>query len=81
VQRGAPDELRGRAFTVIMSTNYLFFGIGFVVAGLMRDAIGPRWVWATAGLLFAVAAVTAWVLTQGADVEQPVESRPEQALA
>jgi MFS family permease len=81
VQRGASDEFRGRAFTVIMSTNYLFFGIGFVVAGLMRDAIGPRWVWATAGLLFAVAAMTAWALTHGADVEETVESRPEQAVA
>jgi MFS family permease len=83
VQRGAPDELRGRAFTVIMSTNYLFFGIGFVVAGLMRDAIGPRWVWATAGLLFAVASVAAWALSHGerSEVEEPPESQPGQAVA
>jgi MFS family permease len=81
VQRGAPDELRGRAFTVIMSTNYLFFGIGFVVAGLMRDAIGPRWVWATAGLLFGVAAVTAWALTHGSESEERAGSQPEQAVA
>jgi len=83
VQRGAPDELRGRAFTVIMSTNYLFFGVGFVVAGLMRDAIGPRWVWATAGLLFAVAALTAWVLAhdEGSEVEEPTEAQPRQAVA
>ena len=26
VQRGAPDELRGRAFTVIMSSNYVVLG-------------------------------------------------------
>ena len=82
VQRGAPDELRGRAFTVIMSTNYLFFGIGFVVAGLMRDAIGPRWVWAAAGVLFGIAATTAWALCHGlADTEETVESRPGQAVA
>jgi MFS family permease len=82
VQRGAPDELRGRAFTVIMSTNYLFFGVGFVVAGLMRDAIGPRWVWAAAGVLFGVAATTAWALCHGlAETEETVESRPGQAVA
>ena len=82
VQRGAPDELRGRAFTVIMSTNYLFFGLGFVVAGLMRDAIGPRWVWAIAGLLFGIAALTAWALSHGlADREETVESQPRRAVA
>jgi MFS family permease len=81
VQRGAPDELRGRAFTVIMSTNYLFFGIGFVVAGVMRDAIGPRWVWGTAGLLLALASLTAWMLVNGAELERPAEAEPKQAVA
>ena len=81
VQRGAPDELRGRAFTVIMSTNYLFFGIGFVVAGLMRDAIGPRWVWGTAGLLLGVAALAAWALIHGVEAQQRAEAEPEQAVA
>jgi MFS family permease len=77
VQRGAPDHIRGRAFTVIMSTNYLFFGIGFVVAGLMRDTIGPRWVWGTAGLLLALASLTAWMLVQGAELGQPAEAEPQ----
>ena len=81
VQRGAPDELRGRAFTVIMSTNYVFFGIGFVVAGLMRDAIGPRWVWGTAALLLGVASLAAWALAQGAELEQTGEAQPEHAPA
>jgi MFS family permease len=81
VQRGAPDELRGRAFTVIMSTNYVFFGIGFVVAGLMRDAIGPRWVWGTAAMLLGLAALAAWSLVQGADLEQAAEAEPEHAAA
>jgi MFS family permease len=81
VQRGAPDAVRGRAFTVIMSTNYVFFGIGFVVAGLMRDAIGPRWVWGTAGLLLGLASVAAWILAQGEELAQPAEAEPEQAVA
>jgi MFS family permease len=81
VQRGAPDELRGRAFTVIMSTNYVFFGAGFVAAGLMRDAIGPRWVWGTAALLLGVAALAAWALVQGAELEQAADAAPEQAVA
>jgi MFS family permease len=81
VQRGAPDRIRGRAFTVIMSTNYLFFGIGFVVAGLMRDAIGPRWVWGSAGLLLGIASLAAWILAQGEELEHAAEAKPERAVA
>ena len=44
VQRGAPDELRGRVFTVIMSTNFALLGLGMIVAGPLTDAIGARWV-------------------------------------
>ena len=42
VQRGAPDHLRGRAFTVIMSTNFAVLGLGMVVAGPLTDAVGAR---------------------------------------
>ena len=38
VQRGAPDELRGRVFTVIMSTNFALLGLGMIVAGPLTDA-------------------------------------------
>ena len=33
IQRGAPDELRGRAFTVIMSSSYATLGIGMIAPG------------------------------------------------
>jgi MFS family permease len=81
VQRGAPDDLRGRAFTVIMSTNYVFFGVGFVAAGLMRDAIGPRWVWGAAALLLGVASLAAWALVQGEELEERTEAEPNRAVA
>ncbi len=58
VQRGAPDHLRGRAFTVIMSTNFALLGLGMIIAGPLTDAIGARWVFAiAAGCAFAGAFV------------------------
>ena len=48
VQRGAPDELRGRAFTLLMSSNYVVLGIGMIAAGPLTDELG-RTVWAIAG--------------------------------
>jgi MFS family permease len=76
VQRAAPDELRGRAFTVIMAVNYVAFGGGFVAGGLLRNAYGPRWVWGLSAILLAIAGVVAYVLTRGVgSVAQP-EAEP-----
>ena len=52
VQRGAPDELRGRVFTVIMCSNYALLGLGMVAAGALTDAIGARWVWGGAAAAY-----------------------------
>jgi MFS family permease len=65
VQRGAPDELRGRAFTVIMSSNYVVLGLGMVVAGPLVDAYGARWLWGGASAAFLLAAVAAFALARG----------------
>jgi MFS transporter, DHA3 family, macrolide efflux protein len=65
VQRGAPDELRGRAFTVLMSSNYVVLGLGMLAAGPVTDAIGPRAVWAAVGGLCALAAVVGLALARG----------------
>ena len=53
VQRGAPDALRGRAFTLIMSTHYAIYGLAMLVAGPLTDELGARAVW---GLAAAVTA-------------------------
>jgi len=82
VQRGAPDELRGRAFTVIMSSNYVLLGLGMAVAGPLVDAFGARWLWGGASIAFLLAAAAAVVMARGVEttfapveLEQAVPSR------
>jgi MFS family permease len=71
VQRGAPDELRGRAFTIIMSTNYAVLGVSMAFAGLLTDALGARWAWAFGAAVAGIAAVLGYALAP----------RPEQGAA
>jgi MFS family permease len=78
VQRGAPDEFRGRAFTVIMSINYLAFAAGFVLGGLVEDRFGPRWVWGIAALVLACAGLAGYTLARG--VASPRRAEPEPAV-
>ncbi len=56
VQRGAPDHLRGRAFTVIMSANFVVLGVAMFVTGLLLDPLGPRWIWGGSAIVLLVAA-------------------------
>jgi MFS family permease len=65
IQRGAPDELRGRAFTVLMSSNYVVLGLGMIAAGPVTDALGPRTVWAIAGGLCGAAALIGLAMARG----------------
>jgi MFS family permease len=65
VQRGSPDELRGRAFTVLMSSNYVVLGLGMLFAGPITDALGPRAVWAVAGGLCGLAALIGLAMARG----------------
>ena len=74
VQRGVPDELRGRAFTVLMSLNYAVLGLGMIAAGPITDALGARAVWAIGGGLAAVAAVIGLTMARG------IAARPEPAV-
>ena len=65
VQRGAPDTLRGRAFTVLMSSNYAVFLLGMLAAGPLTDEFGARWVWGASACVAAVAALTGFLMARG----------------
>ncbi len=76
VQRGSPDHLRGRAFTVIMSANYLLLGLGMAAAGPLTEAIGARWMWGLAAATYGCAALLAAAFSRGvvlAQVEAPAQ--------
>ena len=65
VQRGAPDRLRGRAFSVIMSTGYAVLGVGMVAAGPLTNELGARTAWAIAAILCAAGAAAGFALLRG----------------
>jgi MFS family permease len=66
VQRGAPDALRGRAFAVLMSSNFALVTAGMVVAGWLTDPIGPRWMLAAAGAFAGAAGIVGFGLARRA---------------
>ncbi len=72
IQRGAPDELRGRAFTVIMSSTYATLGLGMVLAGWLTDLYGARWVWGGAAVAYLFAAFLTVVLAPRGAQEEAV---------
>ena len=72
-----------------MSSNVTFLALGMVLAGRLTDAVGPRWVWAAAAVLSAMAAVVGFTLARRAaempsetvePVQAPVEPEPEAAV-
>ena len=64
VQRGAPDQYRGRALATIMSSNYAVLGLAMAAAGVLTDVVGARAVWIGAGVMYLVAALVAVVMTR-----------------
>jgi MFS family permease len=83
VQRGAPDHLRGRAFTLIMGSHFTVLGLGMAVAGPLLNALGgttdpaaARWVWGIAAAILAVASVTGYAMLRRSPehVPEPVTS-------
>jgi MFS family permease len=86
VQRGAPDQYRGRALATIMSSNYAVVGVAMAAAGILVDLVGSRAVWLGAAGLYFVAAVVALVMTRWLPVSQEdeweaVEASSESAAA
>ena len=73
VQRGAPDRLRGRVFTVLMSSNYAVLGLGMIVAGPLTNEYGARWVWGVSACLSAIAAIVGYAMARGIRNQQVVE--------
>lgn len=71
VQRGSPDALRGRAFTVIMSANFVVLGFAMFAAGPLTDRFGARWIWGGSAILLASTALLARVMCRRLLVEQP----------
>jgi MFS family permease len=76
VQRGAPDNVRGRVFTVIMGATSAVLGIGMALAGPLVDAVGARWAYVIAGMVALVAAATGFVMLR----RQP-QHIPEPAIS
>jgi MFS family permease len=72
VQRGAPDRIRGRAFTLLMSANYAVLGIAFVAAGPVTNAIGARWAYAVAAGAIGTATLIARYFARRAAAEPQV---------
>jgi MFS family permease len=62
VQHNAPDNLRGRVFTVIISAHNAVLGVSMVAAGAITELRGPRWAYVFASALLGVASLTAFVL-------------------
>lgn len=77
VQRSVQDAVRGRVFTLLMSTTYATLGVSMAVAGPVVDALGGRAVWGIAAGAYAAAAALALVL--GPRVGAAVQ--PEEDLA
>ena len=73
VQRSTTDAVRGRVFTLLMSSSWVFLGLGMLAAGTLTDILGPRWVWGIASIFSFLAAAVGYRLARvtGTDAEPP----------
>jgi MFS family permease len=76
VQRGAPDSVRGRVFTVIMSANYTAYLAGMILAGFLTDAWGARATWWFAAALNVVGAVLGYLIVRGSSLRPAEPAEP-----
>ena len=75
VQQGAPDGLRGRTFTLIMSANALVLTVASLAAGWLTDQTSAHFVWSLAAAGTVVAGLVAWVFAR------PLSLKPEADIA
>jgi MFS family permease len=73
VQRGAPDALRGRAFSVLMAIGYGVLGLGMAAAGPITNAYGARTAWVIASGLCAAGALVGFVILEPDSPQQEPE--------
>jgi MFS family permease len=73
VQRGAPDQVRGRVLTVLMASTFAVLGLGMVGAGPLTDAVGPRWTWGIASGFAALAALVGFAMVPRERAEAKAE--------
>ena len=64
IQRGVPDDMRGRVLTFVMSVTYGATGISMVLGGGLMPADGARWVWLAGGIVIAVSGVVGYALAR-----------------
>jgi MFS family permease len=81
VQRGAPDQYRGRALATIMSSNYAVLGLSMAAAGVLTEIFGPRTVWLAGGVVFLVAALVALAMTRWLPITAEAEHDAMEASA
>jgi MFS family permease len=86
VQRGAPDQYRGRALATIMSTNYAVLGLSMAAAGVLTDVFDARSVWIAAGVIYLFGSLVALVMTRwlpvrASDELDAIEASSESAVA
>jgi MFS family permease len=75
VQRGAPDQYRGRALATIMSSNYAVVGLAMAAAGVLTDVFGARTIWIAAGVVYLFGALVALFMTRWLPVRTEEERR------
>ena len=77
VQRSTVDAVRGRVFTLLHSSTWVFLGLGMLAAGTLTDILGPRWVWGIASVFSFLAAAVGYRLTRGFGTDgKPPSVRP-----
>jgi MFS family permease len=81
VQRGAPDRLRGRALTTLMSVTYGLLGVGMVLAGPLTDTVGARWVFGAAAVIEVGAALVGRMMTRGLGTVGGTDERAPQPVS